>query len=612
MAERLGPYTLEKLIGSGGMADVFLATGPRGVCVVKRPHRQFIQDEEFVRMFLDEAATLAQLHHPGIAQIDDLGQYQGIYYLAMEYVPGFDLMTLSLEHERQGELMDPHLCARMIADAAAALHYAHEAVDRSGTPLNIVHRDISPHNILLSTSGIVKLIDFGVAKSASSIHRTQAGLVKGKYPYMAPEQLAGQKIDRRVDIYALGLVLYELLTNVRAVPGKSELEQIDNARAQKIRPIEQVRANTPVPLRQIIESCIRAQPFERYATASALKDDLEKYLSLEGHPVGQDDLLRLFRVVAAEVAAMSPPPPAVAVFNEAWRTTENNHPISAAIVPEGGAVADFSEASGSLKTRIRGQPEPILLTAEQRIDNRSPVDRRATEVEMPTDHAQPRVVRKTVDLRLVLAAAIAIVSMAIFTVLSSGKKTEELSRQVKTSLAHDLATPVLEVEPPVLPENEQQTADPMPQLAAAEESNLRVATVQITSDIPVDVSVGSIRYPRSPTAIDLKAGQYTLLLTNKAEHFRRNFALNLKPGERRVLRLRRGTLEFDVQPFASIRINQDEIGGAVSFKQLELLEGSYEIDLNLSGPDISIPRTKHLVVDVKPGATTQLKVNMLE
>ncbi len=306
MAEQLGPYLLETRIGSGGMADVFLARGPSGVCVVKRPHPHLCANPEFVRMFLDEASLLAQLHHPGIAHIFDLGQSAGVYYLAMEYVPGFDLMTISLEHERQGEFMAADLAAKVIADAAGALDYAHRAVGKSGKPLHIIHRDVTPHNILVSTSGEVKVIDFGVARAAKSMHQTAAGLVKGKYPYMSPEQITGQAIDHRVDIYALGLVLYELLTNARAIAGELEFEQIDNARSARIKPVEQLRPNVPEQLRQILGQALHPQPSGRYQTAAQMQSDLLNFLKTGRHVVGREDLVRLFRVVAAEASHQLP------------------------------------------------------------------------------------------------------------------------------------------------------------------------------------------------------------------------------------------------------------------------------------------------------------------
>lgn len=306
MAEQLGPYLLESRIGSGGMADVFLARGPSGVCVVKRPHPHLCANPEFVRMFLDEASVLAQLHHPSIAHIFDLGQSAGVYYLAMEYVPGFDLMTISLEHERQGEFMAADLAAKVIADAAGALDYAHKAVGKNGQPLSLIHRDVTPHNILVSTSGEVKVIDFGVARAAKSMHQTAAGLVKGKYPYMAPEQITGQAIDHRVDIYALGLVLYELLTNARAIAGELEFEQIDNARSARIKPVEQLRPNVPAPLKQILSQALHPQAAGRYQNAAQMQAELLNYLRTERHVVGREDLVRLFRVVAAEAAHQLP------------------------------------------------------------------------------------------------------------------------------------------------------------------------------------------------------------------------------------------------------------------------------------------------------------------
>jgi serine/threonine protein kinase len=220
MAERLGRYTLDSKLAVGGMAEVFLATqsGPRGfekVCVVKRMLPHLADEENFVRMFLDEARLAAQLNHPGIAQIFDFGEVNGSYFLAMEYVPGDSLRKIVKDHGRRGAFIPPAYCARMVADAAAALHYAHNAVGTNGQPLKVIHRDVSPQNILLGSTGVVKLIDFGVAKARSATQKTAEGLVKGKFAYMSPEQIRGQPLDQRSDIFSLGLVLYELLATRR-------------------------------------------------------------------------------------------------------------------------------------------------------------------------------------------------------------------------------------------------------------------------------------------------------------------------------------------------------------------------------------------------------------
>ncbi|MBL8951555.1 MAG: serine/threonine protein kinase, partial [Myxococcaceae bacterium] len=368
MPEQLGKYVLEKRIGAGGMADVFLARGPSGTCVVKRPHPHLCNSPEFVKMFLDEASLVAQLTHPGIATVFDLGQVNGVYYLAMEYVPGYDLMTISLEHERHGEYMAPELAARVMADAALALHYAHDALGARGQPLNIIHRDVTPHNILLSTTGHVKVIDFGVAKAADTMHRTQAGLVKGKYPYMAPEQITGQKIDRRVDVYALGLVLYELLTNARAIAGEMEVEQIENARHMRIKPVEQLRPNTPEPLKIILNSCFQMNPEKRYPSAAALAADLEKYLVYEGHKVGREDLLRLFRVIAAEQGKPADVVPAQPLDKTYHGAGSGSAPVGPLATDAAAAKTDLEVPSNPLVPKLPPQVAVLKLGEAQAVE----------------------------------------------------------------------------------------------------------------------------------------------------------------------------------------------------------------------------------------------------
>jgi serine/threonine-protein kinase len=624
MSERLGPYTLEKRIGSGGMADVFLARGPSGVCVVKRPHQPLTSSPEFVRMFLDEAATLAQLHHSGIAQISDLGQIDGTFYLAMEYVPGFDLMAISLEHERQGELIAPELCARIVADAAAALHFAHEARDPNGQPLHLIHRDISPHNILLSSTGVVKLIDFGVARTAAALHRTQAGLVKGKYPYMAPEQLLGQTIDRRVDIYALGLVLYELLTNVRAIPGKTELEQIDNARAPRIRPIEQIRGNTPVPLRQIIESCIRVDPAGRYPTALALKEDLEKYLVYEHHVVGQEDLLRMFRVIAAEMDAPPSDEPLALVDKPA--TTEREQPVPALVLPEGSDVVEAEPPGSVSPTR------PAIQTLQQHppaaTSGQAPTialrNVAAENGAMDVDEADAAELLRGSTRRSALFAAMGGLFIVAAVLFAAYFEPKDEPPAKATAAAPSAAAPSVAAIPNDSAPPQPVPAQPLPVAQGFKPAQPdvagevqpsevgRAAVVEVTSNPSVEVMIGNSKLGRSPGRFELAAGAQSLVLVNSDEHLKRTIPMNLKAGEQRTITLRRGVLEIDVLPFAEIRINKDVISTGLSYKQIELFEGPYTLDLVLAAPDLPSPIAKKVNVDVKADQTVRVTVNMME
>lgn len=654
MGTQLGKYTLDKKIGAGGMADVWLARGPNGVCVLKCPHRHLCDNAEFVRMFLDEASLLAQLHHPGIAQIYDLGQASGAYYLAMEYVPGFDLMSISLEHERHGELMAPELCARIVADAAAALHYAHEAKDKNGNPLNIVHRDVTPHNILLSTQGVVKLIDFGVAKASSTMHRTQAGFVKGKYPYMSPEQITGQQIDRRVDVYALGLVLYELLTNVRAIPGNTEIEQIDAARSGRIRPIEQLRPNTPMPLRQIIAACTFQDVNGRYPTALALKEDLEKYLSLERQVVGQDDLLRLFRVVSADLGEVNAPDPA--------RPTELEQPISgsgAVVVPNTTLppnkvdLLGYSTTEPSMKQPVISLKNAATPAAQEaaaptrQIPSRSeaPHTGQTEPVTVPVSRAplyaltglsvliiglvlalwQPWV--KPPEPEPVAARDAGVggpipgkVEAFVFPAVDAGAEEPELDAGPEQLAAVDAGEVLAEVVDAGAPKPVPDPLHSRPEVAPGR--------LTVTSAVEATVTVDGQKVGVTPVELEVTPGAHAIVV--KGEGFEKKVAWKFKSGESRALVVpapkvkanvevpnpppsdAKGAVRIDASPFCAMRVDGKAVSeGPVSFKQVELSVGAHTVECVLEDPSLPAPRVKKQKVNVKEGETASVQFNML-
>jgi serine/threonine protein kinase len=215
---RLGKYQLLRKLATGGMAEVFLAKtdGPMGfekLLVIKRILPHLAEDPQFVEMFLGEAKLAAQLNHPNLVQIFDFGRAEGSYFIAMEYIDG-PTVRLLLARSRDVQRAVPFpIAARIVSSASEGLAYAHDFQDLgTGQPLHLIHRDVSPDNILIGRSGAVKLVDFGIAKATGQSHQTQAGTVKGKVAYMAPEQLRGEPLDRRVDLYGLGIVLYELCT----------------------------------------------------------------------------------------------------------------------------------------------------------------------------------------------------------------------------------------------------------------------------------------------------------------------------------------------------------------------------------------------------------------
>ncbi len=299
----LGKYQLIKKLATGGMAEVFLARadGPMGfakMCVVKRILPHFNDDPRFIEMFLSEARLAAQMNHPNLVQIFDFGQADGQYFLAMEFIDGPNLRTLNQAARSFFGPIDFALCARIIALAAEGLHYAHQLKDETGAPLGLVHRDISPDNILVGRQGSVKVVDFGIAKASNQPHLTKSGMIKGKMAYMPPEQLAREPLDQRADIFALGIVLYELVTGGLPFDATSEVSIIQALMNQQ--PLERptaFRPDCPPALEQIILTCLDKNRERRFATCSDLQAALEQFVASTGRAVGSRDIAALVETV---------------------------------------------------------------------------------------------------------------------------------------------------------------------------------------------------------------------------------------------------------------------------------------------------------------------------
>jgi serine/threonine-protein kinase len=278
-----GKYYLVKKLAEGGMAEIFLAkqVGVEGFeknVVIKRmlPHLSGVPD--FVSMFLDEARLAASLTHPNIVQISDLGFADGCYFICMEYLPGEDFATVLRTAKRRGEHAPLNIVLRVLAEAAVGLHFAHEAVDAKGEPLQLVHRDISPSNLFITYGGQVKVLDFGIAKAESRITSTGAGVVKGKYQYMSPEQARGDAIDRRSDIFSLGVTLYEALTGVRPFARDTDLAVLKALLGGEYQPVRLLRPDLPLDVEQIVTRSMAQEPEHRYPTALALAQDIERFI----------------------------------------------------------------------------------------------------------------------------------------------------------------------------------------------------------------------------------------------------------------------------------------------------------------------------------------------
>jgi len=282
-----GKYRLMRRLARGGMAEVFLASqqGPGGferTVAVKRILPHLADIPQFLDMFMDEAQLAAQLSHPNIAHIYEFGQVEDSYFIAMEYIDGIDLSVVVLEG-RQRPMPLQH-AARIIADVCAALHHAHQLKGKDGRSYGIVHRDISPQNILVSFDGAVKMVDFGIAKAAYHIERTRPGVVRGKFTYMSPEQVMGKQLDGRSDLFSAGIVLYELCTCQALFPRTDAVQAMQLIRKAEIPPPARDGEPLPPPLTKIIQRALAQNRDERYQTAVQMQMDLEEYLRSAEQP----------------------------------------------------------------------------------------------------------------------------------------------------------------------------------------------------------------------------------------------------------------------------------------------------------------------------------------
>jgi len=301
--ERFGDYILLEKAASGGMADIYKAVkvGARGffkLLAVKRIRPHICEDVTFQDMFVREAHVLSNLSHPNVAQIYDLGSVQNQFYIAMEFIQGQDLGTV-LKAVREDESLWKEEIVLCIATAVAeGLDYVHNMKDPEGRDLNIVHRDINPQNIFISYQGEVKIIDFGVARTDTDTEKTKAGVIKGKLAYLSPEQLEGGSIDRQTDVFAAGLVLYEMLSRRRLFKGETETQLLKEV---MVLDIDSQVADLPVheALQQILHQTLSRDQNSRFQTCAAFKASIEAYASERGFSMSSQSLRRLMETLFA-------------------------------------------------------------------------------------------------------------------------------------------------------------------------------------------------------------------------------------------------------------------------------------------------------------------------
>ena len=338
--QTIGGYEIVRHVTSGGMASLYLgrrrgAAGFQKLVAIKIVHPHLAQEKRFIGMFLDEARLMARIQHPNVVHIEELTEDQGTFLMVMEYVHGCSLYDLLKRLAQRGRSLNPALAAWIAARAAEGLHAAHELADAQGRSLNVVHRDVSPQNILLSFAGHVKLIDFGVAKSTQQQQQTRVGVLRGKIGYMSPEQANGLTLDRRTDIYALGIVLWEMLTCRRLFHSPNEVHQLDMVRAPRVAP-PSAHVELPAALDEVVMDTLRPDPSLRIPTAKAFRDRLVQAMP-EAVTLTAEDLANLLATVMSDKISAAALP------------TEELDMPALEIVPDEGFVAQHTQAAPHAK-----------------------------------------------------------------------------------------------------------------------------------------------------------------------------------------------------------------------------------------------------------------------
>jgi serine/threonine-protein kinase len=282
-AQQLGRYHLLDRIAFGGMAEIyraktFDASGQPHLVAVKRVLAHLAEDDDFIQMLVDEAKIASVLRHPSIARVYEFARAHGEYFIAMEHVDGKDMRTVLERCRTKKKPIPPEHAAYICGEVGSALHAAHSAVDARNRPLRIIHRDVSPSNIICSYAGEVKLCDFGIAKATLSRVTTKTGVIKGKVKYMSPEQALGRKLDHRSDVFSLGSCLYEMLTRIPPFTATNEMDLLIKVRDAKYRPVSELTPGIPPELEAITDKCLTRSRANRYQTAAEAEADLRAFL----------------------------------------------------------------------------------------------------------------------------------------------------------------------------------------------------------------------------------------------------------------------------------------------------------------------------------------------
>ena len=610
----IGKYEVIRELASGGMAKVFLAraAGPQGFekrVVVKKILAHLTEDKEFVEMFLSEARTAAAFNHPNVVQVFELGEADGSYFIAMEFIDGPNLRAL---HRRAHELkvqLRPAVIAQIIAYACEGLGYAHDfRHPQTGEPMQLVHRDVSPDNILLSRTGTVKVVDFGIAKGANdgNPHHTRTGSVKGKLAYMAPEQISGGELDKRADVYALGILLYELLTGSKPYRNTtSDVKLMHSILYEQIVPLAERRPDLPETLIQIVDRALAKDRTKRYQTCAELQGDLHAFVALSGEVVTPSVLAKLVSDLglgtdpnltlppAASSGASRPPLPPGA------SRPPMPPSLSRPPMPPSGARPSSFPGPALTGSKIPTADDDLVILLDE--------DAGGAKAKRKLDWRWPALAGLAVALGSIGTAVLlrgggsaqaAVPTPAPVAQVAAAAKPEPKPAAVEAPPA--AATPTDVVPAVATADANGDEAQVVP--ASAREGSL--ATFAISSNVRATVKVNGRVVGTTPARnLRVPAGRVRVELFDRDAGFHKEETFRLSPGDNgtKTIAVAEGKLEFRVRPYASVILDGRAVG------QTPLTVSAVEGKHNITLVNRDLGKEVKLTYEVKANQTNVVK-----
>lgn len=586
-----GRYRIVRTLAFGGMAQILLATDKSNQLVVlKRILPHFADNEDFVQYFIHEGRLGQRLLHPNIVKTIEAGQVGKTCYIALEYLRGKTAIEVLRAAARAKVEVPLGVAVRIVADAARGLHHAHTATGDDGRPLNVVHRDVTPHNLYVCADGVTKVLDFGIAKAASQLHQTRTGTIKGKFAYLAPEQIKGESIDRRVDVFALGIVLHELLTLRPLFRGQNDGETLQKVLSLDVLPPEAVRKCVPPGLGAVALRALQRDRERRLPSAEALADSIEAVATAYGidasHEAVERLLVKLFPD-PEELGELEPPPPDRAEVATEVRPDETP--------PRIVSVEKVAAELDNLPTA----PVPIAKAAS----------------DVQSTHTRALAARRRTGQ---VAALLAAASVMFALVLTSTTCFDRLTGQNPEAVVPVPRAPVgsggpTPVEEPKAAPREPEPVPAVPAVAAPKAAPVlerppAEATLRVQTDGPASFTVdGRAQKPAADGALHLAPGRHTVVVSSPVLAYSRTLQVDLKPNEAalRAVHAGRGHLRVAVTPWAEVIIDGRAVG-VTPLQPQELPEGTHHV--SLKNPDLGVTVKRRVIV--APNKEAVLKVDL--